>query len=115
MTTGKKIVIGLFVVYTVIISILLVVAGKRISVSNQQKRDYDSEIKIEQVFQRKRFDYIKNISFKSDSLIVILDRLSSSVKKLENSTAIIHNNYNQRINKLSYKSLDSLKIIALEI
>ena len=112
-----KILIAIILIYTIVISVLLIIAGKRLSNSNSDDLKFTQIELLVTDLKKTNYEYNKSnlkAILKLDSIRVIINRMEVNLEDIKNKKITVNSIYNSKIEKLKGKSLDSLKIIALQ-
>lgn len=118
MSLKIKILIGIMIVYTVVISVLLIIAGKRLSNPEFKNSNFDQIELLVTDLKKSNYEYNNSnleAILKLDSISVIINRLETGLDDIKNKKSSVNTKYNSQIEELKGKSLDSLKIIALQL
>jgi protein subunit release factor A len=111
-----KILIGLVAVYSIAISVLLIIAGQKLSTLDSSKQEYnriENLIKDVQGSNKEIMNQIGKDELKMDSISTVISRVENSIASIEGSKKFVKKKYNNQIAELSNKSLLELKEIAL--
>jgi len=117
MSLRLKIFIGVLAVYTITVSVLLILVGKKLSETNESNSKYkDLENTINGIKEVNDKLFKRNSEYldKIDSIGVIVNRVDKGISDISFEKKKVTKKYNSKISELKGKSIDSLKIIALE-
>jgi hypothetical protein len=116
MSLKLKIVIGIFAVYSIVVSVLLIVAGNKLSVVDSEKLKYQ---KIEHLINdvkasnQKIQQTIQQDELKIDSITTLILRIDQNIDYFNNQKTIVYTKYKSQLDDLKDKTLDEMKQIAL--
>lgn len=110
----QKIIIAILVLYTIILIVLGVIVARR--PESESVINPAHEKRLEEYYQKidRRLGRIESRDPKKDSLQGVINRLTESYALLEGQKANVTTRLNRTLASLGDKSLDSLKIIALD-
>jgi hypothetical protein len=114
MSTKTKIVIGIFIIYTIVVTVLLLRANEKLSTATTDLSARDRKIDSLTTLNIRKLDEIPAFEQKVDSLAVMLSRVDVGIKDLQNEKESVGAKYDARREDLDGMSQDSLKQIALE-
>ena len=117
MSLRLKILLGILAVYTIAVSVLLIIAGRRLSEVDSERLKYQKlEHLINEVHETNNQikETIAQDEQKIDSISVLITRVEKSLMVLEKEREAVNKNYQIQIESLKDKSLLDLKKIALE-
>jgi uncharacterized membrane-anchored protein YitT (DUF2179 family) len=117
MSLKTKILVSLVTIYTIVVTVLLIIVGQKLTVVNTEKLKYqelETLIKEVKKSNQKFFDSNEKNGQKIDSLTNEVDRVNKGIMGIQSDKADVRKRFDSQISILKNKSLDSLKIIALE-
>lgn len=117
MSLKFKIIAGIVLFYSIMISILLIVAGRKLSQTESKLLDYQNLESQAKKLQENNLDLLnanRKNDLRLDSVVTIIQRVDRGLTILQEKTTAINQKYNSKIKDVRGKSQDSLKLIALQ-
>jgi len=110
----NKIIISILVLYTIVISVLFVINGRKLSASTGVNEQYELTIDSLKVHIETVNDRLPVRDKIYDSIGLVLNRISLSLDQLQKDRNKVKTDLSSDLASLSGKSIDSLKLIALK-
>lgn len=93
---------------------LLVLLGRNVASGTAVINDYSMQLKAIEKERASIVGDINKLSKSSDSLVLLLVNMETTISKISDKKSTINKRYNDLIKELDTKNTDSLKIIALK-